>query len=180
MQINQVKKQGFFLHMAVIFLAFLISCSAPQKKVLDLSKERASISAMLDSFNVAAARADFNRYFSFYDSGAIFIGTDATERWTKDSFMVWSKPYFDKGRAWNFSSVQRDIYFSEDGGTAWFDELLNTQMKICRGSGVLAKIGDDWKIRQYVLSTTIPNRIIDTVISLKAAEEDSILSSIKK
>jgi hypothetical protein len=37
--------------------------------------------------------------------------------------------------------------------TAWFDELLNTQMKICRGSGVLVKkIGQEWKIKQYVLS----------------------------
>jgi hypothetical protein len=43
------------------------------------------------------------------------------------------------------------------GKTAWFDELLNTQMKICRGSGVLVKIGQEWKIKQYVLSMTIPN-----------------------
>jgi hypothetical protein len=39
---------------------------------------------------------------------------------------------------------------------AWFDEL-STQMKICRGSGVLVKIGNDWKIKHYVLSMTVPN-----------------------
>jgi hypothetical protein len=38
--------------------------------------------------------------------------------------------------------------------TAWFDELLNTQMKICRGSGVLVKIDGKWKIKHYVLSMT--------------------------
>jgi hypothetical protein len=35
--------------------------------------------------------------------------------------------------------------------TAWFDELLNTQMKICRGSGV-SKVGNDWKIKHYVIN----------------------------
>jgi len=180
MQTKQLRPQSFFVHMMTFLFIFIISCSAPEKKVVDFAKEKAAISALLDSFNVAAARADYNRYFSFYDSGAIFIGTDATERWTKESFMIWAKPYFDRGRAWNFTSVQRDIYFSENADIAWFDELLNTQMKICRGSGVLSKQGEEWKIRQYVLSTTIPNRIIDTVIYFKAAEEDSILASLKK
>jgi hypothetical protein len=32
--------------------------------------------------------------------------------------------------------------------------LLNTQMKICRGSGVLVKIDGEWKIKHYVLSMT--------------------------
>jgi hypothetical protein len=30
--------------------------------------------------------------------------------------------------------------------TAWFDELLDTQMKICRGSGILVKENKQWKI----------------------------------
>jgi hypothetical protein len=55
------------------------------------------------------------------------------------------------------------------GKTAWFDELLNTQMKICRGSGVLVKIGQEWKIKQYVLSMTIPNDNSNKVIELKSA-----------
>lgn len=180
MESKQLASRALFIFIIPVSIIFFISCSAPEKKVVDIAKEKAAISALLDSFNVAAARADYNKYFSFYDTGAIFIGTDATERWTKDSFMIWAKPYFDRGRAWNFTSVKRDIYFSENADIAWFDELLNTQMKICRGSGVLSKQGDDWKIRQYVLSTTIPNRIIDTVIYFKAAEEDSILASLQK
>jgi hypothetical protein len=53
-----------------------------------------------------------------------------------------------------FTALERHIYFfDKTGKTAWFDELLNTQMKICRGSGVLVKkIGQEWKIKQYVLS----------------------------
>lgn len=52
---------------------------------------------------------------------------------------------FDKGKAWNFTALERHIFFDKSGKTAWFDELLNTQMKICRGSGVLVKVGKNGK-----------------------------------
>lgn len=132
---------------------------------------------MLDSLNTAAAQADFSRYFSFYADDAVFMGTDATERWNKKSFMEWSKPYFDRGKAWSFTAVKRNILFDESGKMAWFDELLDTQMKICRGSGVVVKKGNDWKIKQYVLSITIPNSVADSIISVKSAEEDSLLKA---
>jgi hypothetical protein len=78
-------------------------------------------------------------YFNFYTDDAVFTGTDATERWNKKEFMVWAKPFFDRGRAWNFTSIQKGIFIlTKVASLAWFDELLNTQMKICRGSGVVA------------------------------------------
>ncbi len=49
----------------------------------------------------------------------------------------------------------------------WFDELLDTWMGTCRGSGVLEKNNKEWKIKQYVLSVTIPNDSIQKVIKLK-------------
>jgi hypothetical protein len=58
----------------------------------------------------------------------------------------------------NFTVLERHIYFDQSKKIAWFDELLNTQMKICRGSGVLVKIDGKWKIKHYVLSMTIPNK----------------------
>ena len=67
-----------------------------------------------------------------------------------------------------------------DGNMAWFDELLNTQMKICRGSGVVVKLNNDWKLKQYVLSTTVPNSLVDTVTMMKTAEEDSLMRVIMK
>jgi hypothetical protein len=85
---------------------------------------------------------------------AVFIGTDATENWGKPDFQEFAKPYFDKGKALNFTVLERHIYFDQSKKTAWFDELLNTQMKICRGSGVLVKIDGEWKIKHYVLSMT--------------------------
>jgi hypothetical protein len=74
----------------------------------------------------------------------------------KPDFQEFAKPYFDKGKALNFT-LERHIYFDQSKKTAWFDELLNTQMKICRGSGVLVKIDGKWKIKHYVLSM-IPNK----------------------
>ncbi|HNF03269.1 MAG TPA: nuclear transport factor 2 family protein, partial [Ferruginibacter sp.] len=129
---------------------------------------------------VAAAKADFNTYFGFYTEDAIFTGTDATERWNKKQFMEWARPIFARGRAWDFKALQRNIYFDETGKLAWFDELLNTQMKICRGSGVLVKEGGAWRVKQYILSTMVPNDLLDTVIKLKTPQEDSIIRALEK
>ena len=146
----------------------------------DTGKESKSIGTMLDAWHAAAAKADYKAYFDGMTDDAVFIGTDATENWDKKSFMVWSKPFFDKGKAWAFTSLQRHVYFDQSGKLAWFDELLNTQMKICRGSGVVVKTGDDWKIQQYVLSVTIPNDVLDSVISIKTKVEDSMINKLLK
>lgn len=166
----------------VIALAF---CSCNQdaatgsSTATDTAAAKKHITAMLDSFNRAAARADFNTYFNYYTEDAIFAGTDATERWDKKAFMAWAKPIFDKGSAWDFTALDRHIYFDASGNLAWFDELLNTQMKICRGSGIVVKQGNDWKVKQYILSTTIPNEQLDSVISMKGPLEDKIIDQYK-
>lgn len=164
----------------LLITQYLFMACTDKKIPVDHAQTRLKIEALLDSFNVAAGRADFNTYFSYYADSAVFCGTDATERWDKDSFMQWAKPYFDRGRAWNFTSVDRHVYIAPDGQMAWFDELLQTQMKICRGSGVLVKKDTVWKVAQYILSTTVPNRIVDSVTRMKSAEEDSLLNSFHR
>ena len=57
---------------------------------------------------------------------------------------------------------------------AWFDELLDTWMQLCRGSGVAVKTPDGWKIAHYVLSLTMPNDTIQEAIALKR-EKDSLM-----
>ncbi len=170
-----------FMLIPIASLLFFSSCTPNEKgetSTIDTTTARKEINTLLDSFNKAAAKADFNSYFNFYTDDAIFTGTDATERWDKKEFMVWAKPIFDKGRAWDFTALERHIYFDKTGTLAWFDELLNTQMKICRGSGVLVKKGNDWKVQQYILSTTVPNDLLDTVIKLKAPVEDSLINKL--
>lgn len=172
-----------FIFQIVLFIC-LTSCSQktlnnnPSK--FDSGLETNNINLMLDSFNLAAAKADYQAYFNFYTDDAVFTGTDATERWNKKDFMVWAKPIFARGRAWNFKSLERHIYFDKSGKIAWFDEVLNTQMKICRGSGVLLKLGKDWKVQQYILSATIPNPIMDEVVKLKSAIEDTLIVKMKR
>lgn len=52
----------------------------------------------------------------------------------------------------------REIDFSPDGNTAWFDELLNNEAYgTSRGTGVLIRTGEGWKIVQYHLTFPIPN-----------------------
>ncbi|MGE4514071.1 MAG: nuclear transport factor 2 family protein [Chryseobacterium sp.] len=142
-------------------------------------KEKKEIGTMLDGFNVAAAKADFETYFNYFADESTFIGTDATEVWDKKAFMIWAKPYFDRKRTWDFTSLKRNIYFSKDGKLAWFDELLDTQMKICRGSGVVEKINGEWKVKQYVLSVTVPNEIVDKVVVEKTPIEDALIKQLK-
>ena len=144
------------------------------------TKETATINTTLDAWHKAAADAKFDTYFNMMSEESIFIGTDATENWNKKAFMAFAKPYFDKGKAWSFTALERHVYFDKSGKMAWFDELLNTQMKICRGSGVLVKEGKIWKIKHYVLSMTIPNDNSDEVIIAKAPIEDALIDKLKK
>lgn len=158
--------------LAVLIVLTLSGCKSMMEKQA-ISKE--TINVTLDSWHKAAADANYENYFAMMTDDAIFIGTDAAENWNKTEFQAFAKPFFDKGKAWNFTAIERHIYFDETGKMAWFDELLNTQMKICRGSGVLVKIGKEWKIKHYVLSMTIPNDNTKEVVRIKTPIEDAFL-----
>lgn len=140
--------------------------------------DKAAINKTLDDWHKAAADAKFDTYFSFMAADGIFIGTDASENWNVKQFKAFSKPYFDKGKAWNFKALQRNIYFNAANDLAWFDELLDTQMKLCRGSGVMKKENGQWKIAHYVLSMTVPNDLVDDVVKIKTPLEDTFIKSL--
>lgn len=157
----------------------LFGCKSVQPKSSENVKSE--INLVLNNWHKAAADANFNNYFNVMTEDAIYIGTDATENWNKQEFIKFAKPYFDRGKAWNFTALERNIYFSSDNKTVWFDELLNTQMKICRGSGVLVRDEKgNWKIKQYVLSMTIPNDNTDEVVKIKSLIEDKEIEKLKK
>lgn len=137
------------------------------------------VNQLVDLWHKAASEANFKQYFDVMADDAIFIGTDATEYWNKQEFENYAKPHFDKGKAWSFTPLERHIYFDSTGNTAWFDELLDTQMKICRGSGVLVKTGGQWKIKHYVLSMTIPNDTSKSVITIKSPIEQPIITRLR-
>lgn len=150
----------------------LASCTQSSETV---SPSPQQVNNMLDNWHNAAAEAQFEEYFDhFTGDSAIFMGTDATERWTVAEFKPWAKPYFDKGQAWDFTPVEWHVYFSENGRTAWFDESLDTpNLGPARGSGVLKLKNGEWKIAHYNLSIPIPNAIADTVV-------DQVKRALKK
>jgi hypothetical protein len=134
---------------------------------LNRKTKKKQINTFLDAWHKAAAETNSGVYFGSMTEDAIFIGTDATEVWLKKDFETWSKPYFDKGKAWDFTAISRNIYFGEKGKMAWFDENLDTWMGVCRGSGVLTLTKKGWKIKHYVLSVTIDNDLTDDFIALE-------------
>jgi hypothetical protein len=130
----------------------------------------AQVAAVLDDWHHAAAMADEARYFGHFAANGVFMGTDAAERWTVSEFREWAKPQFQRKSAWSFIPRNRQIAFSADENTAWFDEMLDTpNLGVCRGSGVLVRQSGAWKIAQYNLSVAIPNSIVYALVKQIAA-----------
>jgi beta-lactamase class D len=140
----------------ILILAFILgSVHAPAQKPGDSLIRQLNL--FLDQWHRDASDANLEAYIGAMSADGVFIGTDPTEYWTTSEFRAFCKPYFEKKRTWTFRAFQRNIYTGPNGNYAWFDELLSTQMGICRGSGILQKNNGEWKISQYVLSPTVPN-----------------------
>lgn len=137
------------------------------------------INHIVDQWHKAASQADFDMYFSLMTKEGVFIGTDATENWTNKEFRRFSKPYFDRGKAWNFKSLERNVYFHENRTIAWFDELLDTQMGICRGSGILHQTKNGWKIAHYVLSIAVPNENVERLTEMKKEFDQNFIETLE-
>lgn len=164
-------------------LAVLLAVAAPGVA----EKSRHEIDRFMTAWHLAAAQADAATYFDSLAAGAIFLGTDIRERWTKEEFQKWAAPYFQRPSAWTFRASRRQVTLSADGSTAWFDEdLVSEAYWPCRGSGVLEKIAGQWKIRQYNLAFSIPNEatmgikpLVEAALKKQAAAEIQ-LSPIRK
>ena|GEM_PF-1705577 len=128
-------------------------------------QQKTAVAARLDSFHKAASSADFDAYFDHFSRGGVFIGTDASERWSVEDFKRYVKPYFSQGKGWTY--VPRDRTITVHGDVAWFDELLdNEAYGECRGSGVLVRDEGQWKIAQYNLHFPVPNDLAKQITEL--------------
>ena len=172
-----IKKIGL-----LIFIAVFSSCENKPSNTNELKQasEKEAINTLLDAWHKSASEAKYDAYFNAMSNTSVFIGTDASENWNNKDFKIFSKPFFDLGKAWDFKPLKRNIYISPEGNFAWFDELLNTWMGVSRGSGVLSKTEGVWKIEHYVLSVTIPNENITEVIALNKEKDSIFLSRLKK
>lgn len=118
----------------------------------------AGVEAVLDALHRAAAEADEVEYFSLFAPEAVFLGTDATERWTVPEFRAYAHPHFARGTGWTYRPRVRHVSPLPGGEMAFFDELLDhARYGGCRGTGVLRRIDGAWRISQYHLTFPIPN-----------------------
>jgi hypothetical protein len=165
----------------LLSVLFFLGCTSQEKPLKkDISSIKIEINSLLTNWHKAASDANFDGYFNKMDSVSVFMGTDAKENWAKTQFAAFSKPYFDKGKAWDFKTLERNVSVNPAGNFAWFDELLNTWMGTCRGSGVLEKTNNGWKIKQYVLSIEIPNEDVQAVIDAKKKNDAIFLKEFVK
>ena len=151
--------------------AFLQRIRALFERQLASQTATAEVERTLDAFHEAASRADGEAYFDLMTKDAVYIGTDATERWSLAEFRAFAEPYFAKGRGWTYVPTKREIVIGPAGATAWFHELLeNTSYGTTRGTGVLVRDGDQWKIAQYHLTIPVPNDLAKEVVEMIRAK----------
>lgn len=132
-----------------------------------LADSRTDINTTLNDWHRAAADADEARYFAAMAPELVFLGTDATERWDVAAFREFAHPYFAKGKAWTFTPRDRHVILSPAGDVAWFDEKLDSaSYGECRGTGVVRKVGNAWKIAHYNLTIPIPNDLSKSVVEM--------------
>lgn len=127
---------------------------------------KVAVNSLMDNWHKAAATADEVVFFGSMTKDCIYIGTDASERWLRDELKEWSAEFFKRDKAWDFTPIERQVFFSDNGKIAWFNETLNTWMGVCRSSGVLQLTNDGWKIKQYHLSMTVPNDAVKEYLEM--------------
>lgn len=157
------------LLLSFLFILSIISCNSSMKdmSVKEKTSTLQSLHLLVDNWHHAAATADEDTFFGSMTSDGIYIGTDASEYWLRDELKRWSEKYFERDSAWVFHPRDRHLYLDPAGHIAWFDELLDTWMGDCRGSGVLERqIDGRWLIKHYHLSIAVPNDAVQEYLKI--------------
>ncbi|WP_434928656.1 nuclear transport factor 2 family protein [Shewanella sp. HL-SH2] len=120
-----------------------------------------NVNGLLNQLHESAMSANWESYFSLYHPDAIFIGTDANERWNMEQF----KQYATPTNGWRYDLQARHLL--QIGDVIVFDEqLYSPSYGISRGTGALINTEQGWKIAQYHLSFPIPNDKAKRITSL--------------
>jgi ketosteroid isomerase-like protein len=138
------------------------------------SPDEAAVGQVLDRFHAAAAHSDFNGYFDLFAPDGVFIGTDAQERWSVGAFKAYAQAPFAAGKGWVYTPRERHVTIAPVACrcVAYFDEILDSKSYgTSRGTGVLVKGPNGWKLAQYALTFPIPNDLAqDMTERVKAYE----------
>lgn len=132
----------------------------------DRAAAEAAIHTLLDDWHNAAATADQERYLGHFTEDAVFMGTDASERWTLEEFSTYVATYFPKG-GWTYHPHHRHVAMSPGATIGWFDEqLTNEGYGELRGTGVVRRVDGMWKLAHYSMTFTVPNDIARDVVGV--------------
>lgn len=155
------------LALIVCFVAVGILGSCTVTQPFDPEMRAVVIDSVLDAWHDDASHGRFMSYFDAMTDDAVFLGTDASERWTKEEFMGYAREPFSDGNGWSYTSSDRFVAFDADGDTAWVDEIMtNEKYGTLRGTAVLRLMDDDWKIAHYSLTFLVPNEKAADVVGV--------------
>lgn len=130
----------------------------------------ARVNAFLDEWHLDAAHAR-PAYFDKIAPDGIYIGTDRTERWTREAFKAWAAPAFARPSAWTLTPRERHVSATADGSVIWFDEQLDSGMGLLQASGVMRAVDGRLEIVHYQLSIAVPNEVQPRVTEIIAGFE---------
>ena len=155
--------------LAMIAALLLLGGAAPAATPEDAALT-ARVNAFIDEWHADAAHAR-PAYFDKIAPDGIYIGTDRTERWTREAFRAWAARAFARPSAWTLTPRERHVSCSADGAIIWFDEQLDSGMGLLQASGVVRATGGRLEIVHYQLSIAVPNEVQPRVTEIIAGFE---------
>jgi hypothetical protein len=164
------------LRVVLFVLAMSVACTAGDERQsvpFDRAEATAAVSAVLDALHHNASVADEESYFALFAPEAVFLGTDATERWSVDEFRAYAHARFEQGQGWTYilRDGTRNIDFDPTGTVAWFDEILdNANYGETRGTGAMRWVDGAWRITQYHLTIPVPNDLARALVEMIRAQ----------
>ncbi|MEM9373284.1 MAG: nuclear transport factor 2 family protein [Planctomycetota bacterium] len=152
----------------LVLASLLVGCEIDRRSSWSAFDQRPAVNGLIDGWHAAAASGDFEGYFGRMTADAVFLGTDASERWEREDFESFARPYFDGVEAWTYRPRDRFLAFDGDGRTGWFDELLDhARYGELRGTGVVRRGSDGrWRMAHYSLTFTVPNEAAPRVVEI--------------
>jgi len=130
---------GTYCFLSLILFVFPTNAQQPMDE----------INGLLDRWHKTSGEVKYGPFLNVIASDGVILGTDHDERWDKAHAEKFTDQYFNPKNAWTYTYDKRHISFNADSTTAWFDESFKINTKSFRGVGVLSKLDNEWKIRQY-------------------------------
>jgi len=123
-----------------------------------LAHAQTSPDAALNALHEAGADANQPAFVALLTNDVVFFGMDGSARLEGESVRDFVSERFYRGDEWAYRSSDRAVRLSTDGAVAWFDEsLMGGELRSARGTGVLIREGESWKIAQYNLTQVTPD-----------------------